>query len=147
MKIKIKKLSHFPQNTFLSYATEFSSGIDLIAAINEEIILPKMERILIPTGISIEMPIGYEGQIRSRSGLSLKNGVVVLNSPGTIDNDYRGEIKVILMNFGNEDFTISPSMRIAQMVFASFIQGDLIYESELNDTIRSDNGFGSTGVV
>ena len=98
-----------------------------------------------PTGISIEMPSGYEAQIRSRSGLAFKNRIVVLNSPGTIDNDYRGEIKVILMNFGDEDFIILPEMRIAQMVFASFIQSELIDEDDLNDTIRSDGGFGSTG--
>lgn len=144
--VKIKKLAHFPKNTELSYGSEFSSGLDLIAAIDSDIVLPKMERVLIPAGISIEMPIGYEAQIRSRSGLALKNGVMVLNSPGTIDNDYRGEIKVILMNFGHEDFVITPSMRIAQMVFASFIQCDMIYEDDLSDTDRNEGGFGSTGL-
>ncbi len=146
INVKIKKLNHFPQDVTLAYATEFSSGIDLIASIDEKIILKKSQRLLIPSGISIEMPEGYEAQIRSRSGLAWKNGVMVLNSPGTIDNDYRGEIKVILMNFGEEDFIIEPKMRIAQMVFAQFIQGNCIDESDLNDTNRSNGGFGSTGV-
>jgi dUTP pyrophosphatase len=141
----IKKLDHFPKDAILSYATEFSSGIDLIAAINEKVILKKSHRLLIPTGFSIEMPQGYEAQIRSRSGLAWKNGIMVLNSPGTIDNDYRGEIKVILMNFGEEDFIIEPKMRIAQMIFATFIQANLTDNSDLEDTKRSDGGFGSTG--
>jgi dUTP pyrophosphatase len=145
INVKIKKLDHFPKNTNLSYATEFSSGIDLIASIDEKIILKKSQRILIPTGISIEMPRGYEAQIRSRSGLAWKNGVIVLNSPGTIDNDYRGEIKIILMNFGEEDFIIEPKMRIAQMIFAQFIQANLNEDDDLEDTNRSDGGFGSTG--
>ena len=144
--VKIKKLEHFPKNSSLCYATEFSSGIDLIAAIDREIILKKSQRILVPTGISIEMPHGYEAQIRSRSGLAWKNGIMVLNSPGTIDNDYRGEIKVILINFGEEDFIIEPKMRIAQMIFATFTQAKLIEEDELKNTNRSDGGFGSTGV-
>lgn len=145
INVKIKKLNHFPKNGSLNYATEFSSGIDLIASINKEIILEKSKRILVPTGISIEMPHGYEAQIRSRSGLAWKNGIMVLNSPGTIDNDYRGEIKVILINLGEEDFIITPEMRIAQIIFASFIQANLEDEDELNDTNRSDGGFGSTG--
>ena len=143
--VKIKKLEHFPQDSNLAYATEFSSGIDLIAAIDDKIILKKFQRILVPTGISIEMPHGYEAQIRSRSGLAWKNGIMVLNSPGTIDNDYRGEIKVILINFGEEDFIIEPKMRIAQMIFATFTQANLIDENNLKDTNRSDGGFGSTG--
>ena len=144
--VKIKKLEHLPKDSNLCYATEFSSGIDLIAAIDREIILKKSQRILVPTGISIEMPHGYEAQIRSRSGLAWKNGIMVLNSPGTIDNDYRGEIKVILINFGEEDFIIEPKMRIAQMIFATFTQANLIEEDELKNTNRSDGGFGSTGV-
>lgn len=143
--VKIKKLIHFPENSILSYATQFSSGVDLIAAIEEKIILKKSQRILVPSGISIEMPLGYEAQIRSRSGLAWKNGVMVLNSPGTIDNDYRGEIKVILANLGEEDFIIEPKMRIAQMIFTTFIQANLIDENNLKDTKRSDGGFGSTG--
>jgi dUTP pyrophosphatase len=145
MKVNVKKLDHFPKDAILSYATEFSSGIDLITAINEPIILKKFQRLLIPTGISIEMPQGYEAQIRSRSGLAWKNGIMVLNSPGTIDNDYRGEIKVILMNFGEEDFIIEPKMRIAQMIFATFTQANLIDKDDLEDTNRSNGGFGSTG--
>jgi dUTP pyrophosphatase len=143
--VKIKKLDHFPQDSSLFYATEFSSGIDLIASINEKIILSPFKRILIPTGIAIEMPHRYEAQIRSRSGLALKNGIMVLNSPATIDNDYRGEIKVILINFGEEDFIIEPKMRIAQMIFAQFTQANLIDENDLGNTNRSDGGFGSTG--
>lgn len=145
INVKIKKLDHFPQDSTLYYATEFSSGIDLIAAINEKIIFKKFQRILIPAGIAIEMPSGYEAQIRSRSGLALKNGIMVLNSPATIDNDYRGEIKIILMNLGDEDFIIEPKMRIAQMIFAQFTQANLIDEDNLEDTKRSDGGFGSTG--
>jgi dUTP pyrophosphatase len=144
--VKIKKLEHFLQDSTLSYATEFSSGIDLIAAIDEKIILKKFQRILVTTGISIEMPYGYEAQVRSRSGLAWKNGIMVLNSPGTIDNDYRGEIKVILINFGEKDFIIEPKMRIAQMVFARFAQANLIDEDNLKDTNRLDGGFGSTGI-
>lgn len=145
INVKIKKFEHFPKDIILSYATKFSSGIDLIAAINKKIILSSFKKILIPSGIAIEMPSGYEAQIRSRSGLALKNGIMVLNSPATIDNDYRGEIKIILMNLGDEDFIIEPKMRIAQMIFAQFTQANLIDANDLQNTSRSDGGFGSTG--
>jgi len=129
----------------LKYATEFSSGLDLIASIDEDMIINPLERILVPTGISIQMPRGFEGQVRSRSGLALKNGISVLNSPGTIDNDYRGEIKVILINLGYEAFTISRGMKIAQLVFCEFHQGNLEYIEDLDNSHRGEGGFGSTG--
>lgn len=142
----VKKLSNFPQECELLYATEFSSGVDLIASIDEDILLNPSERILIPTGIVIQPPKDFESQIRPRSGLALKHGITVLNSPGTIDNDYRGEIKVILINLGCDTFTISRGMRIAQLVFCSVSRANLLYVEVLSETTRDDGGFGSTGV-
>lgn len=128
------------------YATELSAGMDLSAAICEPCVLKPMAREIIPTGIGIALPPGYEAQIRTRSGLAAKNGVVVLNSPGTIDADYRGEIKVILINFGQEDFTVTPGLRIAQMVVAPFTQVRFQETSDLEETQRGEQGFGSTGL-
>ena len=146
IQVKVKKLEHFARNCELKYATEFSSGLDLIASIDEDIVLNPLERTLVPAGISIEMPWGFEAQVRSRSGLAFKNGIAVLNSPGTIDNDYRGEIKVILVNFGYEPFTISGGMKIAQLVFCEFYQADLEDADDLKNSSRGEGGFGSTGV-
>jgi len=145
MRVEIKKLNgndlELPH-----YETSGSAGMDLRACIVEHIIIKPGERKLIKTGISISLPDGYEAQIRSRSGLALKNGVVVLNAPGTIDADYRGEIGVILVNFGNEDFVVERGMRIAQMVISSVEQADFVEVEELDKTERSVGGFGSTGV-
>jgi dUTP pyrophosphatase len=143
--IYVKKLDHFPDDTNLNYTTDHSSGIDLIAAIDSSILINPLERVLVPTGITIEMPSGFEAQIRPRSGLAIKHGITVLNSPGTVDNDYRGEIKIILINLGCEPFLISRKMRIAQMIIAQFTQAKIIFKSDLNDSVRGDGGFGSTG--
>ncbi len=144
--LNIKKFKHFPSNLELKYQTDFSSGIDLFAAIKEKIIIKKNQRILIPAGISVELnEKNYEIQIRSRSGLALNHGIVVLNSPGTVDNDYRGEIKVILMNFGDSDFILEPGMRIAQIVICQYYHAKIEYKNELDETNRGSGGFGSTG--
>ncbi len=127
------------------YATAGSAGMDLRADIDRPIILKPLERKLIPTGLKIALPVGYEAQIRPRSGLALKYGVTVLNSPGTIDADYRGEVCVILVNLSNDDFVINPSERIAQMVVAKHEQVDFQIVETLNETERGDGGFGHTG--
>ncbi len=147
-KIKLKRLPHALDIPLPFYATEGSSGADISAALDGKTV--QMEpgaRALIPTGFQAEIPPGYEIQIRSRSGLSFKNGVIVLNSPATIDSDYRGEIKVLLMNLGEEPFLIEHGMRIAQLITAQALQ--IPYEECLDiceDTNRSQGGFGSTGV-
>lgn len=128
-----------------AYETEMSAGVDLRANIETEITLKPLERTLIKTGLFIALPVGYEAQVRPRSGLAYKNGVTVLNSPGTIDADYRGEIGVILVNMSNEDFVIKDSERVAQLVFAKYEQAEFNQVSELNDTDRGEGGFGSTG--
>ncbi|MDZ5761380.1 dUTP diphosphatase [Lyticum sinuosum] len=147
LDIKIKFLPHAVDLPIPQYATAGSAGLDIMSAIpNKEIIIYPGERSLIETGICIAIPDGYEGQIRSRSGLSLKNGIIVLNSPGTIDSDYRGEIKIILANFGNHIFTITHGMRIAQLVINRYERVCLAKSEELNTSIRCENGFGSTGL-
>ncbi len=145
MKISIQKLSDGKDLPLPKYATVGSAGMDLMAAIDVDIILPVGERIVIPCGIAMALPVGYEAQIRPRSGLALKHGVTCLNAPGTIDSDYRGEIKVILINHGQEDFTITPAMRIAQMVIAKYESAKWELVEELTETERQDSGFGSTG--
>ncbi|MGI6442862.1 MAG: dUTP diphosphatase [Synergistaceae bacterium] len=127
-----------------AYATPGSSGMDLRAS--ESARITAGERACVGTGLFLEIPIGYEAQVRPRSGLALKKGITVLNTPGTIDSDYRGEIKVILANLGNEDFIVEPGDRIAQIVFAPVMQVSLVKTDELEDTDRSSGGFGSTGV-
>lgn len=128
-----------------SYATEHSAGMDLMAAVVGDIILQPMERILVPTGFIMALPEGYEAQIRPRSGLAYKNGVTVLNAPGTIDADYRGEVKVLLINLGNEPFIIVPGQRIAQMVIAPYTKTTLQQVDSVTETVRGEGGFGSTG--
>ncbi|MBP1629914.1 MAG: dut [Bacteroidetes bacterium] len=127
------------------YATEHSAGMDLRANIEESIIIKPLERAMVSTGIFIELPIGYEAQVRPRSGLAAKNGVSVLNSPGTIDADYRGEVKVILVNLSNQDFEIKDGERIAQMVIAKHERVEWEEVNELNETQRGEGGFGHTG--
>ena len=134
-------------NPLPSYATEGSAGMDLRANLAEAVTLQSLERTLIPTGLSIELPEGYEAQIRPRSGLAIKQGLTCLNTPGTIDTDYRGEIKVILINLSKEPQTIQHGDRIAQMVIAKFAKSDLIEVQYLNDTHRGEGGFGHTGKV
>ena len=142
IKIKFKKLTqtaHTPQKM-----TEYSSGYDLYADVKELSIQPK-DVALISTGISLEIPPGYEAQVRPRSGLAIKHKIGILNSPGTIDADYRGEVKVILFNFGNEPFVVNRDMRIAQMVFAKVEHAELEESTSLEETERDDGGFGHTG--
>ena len=142
MKIKIINKSVHP---LPEYATSASAGLDLRANIDEPIVLKSLERYAVPTGLFIELPIGYEAQIRPRSGLAFKNGITVLNSPGTIDADYRGEIKIIVVNLSNEEFTINNGERVAQMVIAKHEQAEWTLVEQLENTERGTGGFGSTG--
>jgi dUTP pyrophosphatase len=128
------------------YATGASSGMDLLAFIDVPVVLKPFERMLVPTGIYISIPEGYEAEIRPRSGLAHKFGITILNTPGTIDSDYRGEIKVLLINFGKESFTIQKGDRIAQMVFNHVIKTIWIPVEKLPETLRGEGGFGSTGI-
>ena len=143
-KITINIVNKSP-NELPSYATAGSAGMDLRANLAETITLKPLERQLIPTGLFIELPDGYEAQIRPRSGLAIKQGITCLNTPGTIDSDYRGEIKVILINLSNESQPIHHGDRIAQMVIAVAEQAILVLTEQLNDTVRGDGGFGHTG--
>lgn len=144
MRVKIVNKSSNPLPT---YSTEYSAGMDLRANLKDEVInIAPGERALIPTGLCIQIPYGYEAQIRPRSGLALKYGITVLNAPGTIDADYRGEILVCLINHGNYIFDVHNGDRIAQIVFAQVEQAILVEVSELTDTKRGDGGFGHTGV-
>lgn len=143
MKVKIINKSCYP---LPEYATSLSAGLDLRAFIPEAVIVGSLERVIVPTGLFIALPEGYEAQIRPRSGLAAKHGITVLNSPGTIDADYRGEIKVILVNLSAQPFVIEPGERIAQMVVAGFEQVRWEPSEELDDTSRGEGGFGSTGV-
>lgn len=145
LNVGVKTSKNYKDLPLPSYSTAQSSGLDLLAAIERDIIIQPLSRELIACGIYISIPNGYEAQIRSRSGLALKNGIMVLNSPGTIDSDYRGEIMVILANFGKEDFLITRGMRIAQMVFSKCYQVSWNI-SELENTNRGEGGFGSTGL-
>ena len=142
MNIKIVNRS---KHSLPEYATSMSAGMDLRANIDEPIILKALERKLIPTGLFIELPAGYEAQIRPRSGLAIKKGITVLNSPGTIDADYRGEICVILVNLSAEDFVINDGERICQMVIAQHAQAEWIEIAKLGETDRGAGGFGHTG--
>ena len=143
MKINIKAKD---ANLIPKRASNLAAGYDLCACLTEPKILQVGQRMLVPTGISIALPEGFEAQVRPRSGLALKNGITVLNSPGTIDADYRGEIQVILVNLGQEPFGISHGMRIAQMVIAPVSAPELMLVESLSETLRSADGFGSTGV-
>jgi dUTP pyrophosphatase len=145
-QVQIKRLENSAGLEVPFYATEHSAGMDLQAANDEDIILSPGKRALVKTGISIALPDGFEAQIRPRSGLAYKNGVTVLNSPGTIDADYRGEIGVILINHGDEDFVVTRGTRIAQMVIAQYVRASFSEVSELSDTARGQGGFGSTGL-
>lgn len=143
IKVQIINKGHQPLPAF---ATPQSAGMDLRANIDEAIVFHPMERRLVPTGLYMALPAGYEAQIRPRSGLALKHGITVLNTPGTIDADYRGEIMVLLVNFSTEDFVINDGERIAQMVLAKHEQCDFIEVNELDETERGAGGYGHTGV-
>jgi dUTP pyrophosphatase len=128
-----------------AYASIGAAGLDLVAAVSDSVILEPMSRALIPTGLKLALPLGTEGQIRPRSGLAWNFGVTVLNAPGTIDSDYRGEVRVLLINLGTEPFAVERGMRIAQLVVAEVAQAKLHITPSLTDTQRGDGGFGSTG--
>ncbi|MBE9469204.1 MAG: dUTP diphosphatase [Bacteroidetes bacterium] len=143
MQVKIVNVSN---NELPAYKTKYSAGLDLRANLKESVILKPLERKLISTGLFIELPEGYEAQIRPRSGMALKHGITVLNTPGTIDADYRGEIGIILVNLSNENFEINNGDRICQMIIAKYQQVDLVKVDIINETERGAGGFGHTGI-
>jgi dUTP pyrophosphatase len=145
VSVSITRLPHAADIALPAYATEHAAGMDLCAAIDAPMIMQPGDYAMVPTGLSIALPPGFEAQVRPRSGLSAKNGVTVLNSPGTIDADYRGEIKAILINHGKDPFTIERGMRIAQMVIARHATVEWSEVAELSTTPRGSGGFGSTG--
>lgn len=145
-KLLFKKLPHANDLPLPSYETKYAAGMDIRAAVNEPVELKPGNRALIPTGLKMALPEGYEAQIRPRSGLAYRNGITMLNTPGTIDADYRGEVKVLAVNLGEDPFVIHHGDRIAQMVIAPVHQLEISEANELSETIRGDGGFGSTGV-
>ena len=145
LSLTIQRLPHAADLQLPAYATDQSAGMDLLAAVETDTILAPMQRLLIPTGIAIALPAGYEAQVRARSGLTIKHGLCVLNGPGTVDADYRGEIKVILANLGSEPFVITRGMRIAQLVIATYTRIHWQEVQELAASNRGAGGFGSTG--
>ncbi len=146
LAVKVKRLPHGADLPLPHYATPDSAGVDLVAAVEDAVVLAPGERRLIPTGIAIALPPGTEAQVRPRSGLALRHGITLLNTPGTIDADYRGEIGVILINLGQEPFAIDRGMRIAQMIVAPVVQVAWDEVAELSESQRGAGGFGSTGV-
>ncbi len=145
VEVAICRLAHGADLALPGYATPGSAGCDLLAAVDDAVVLEPGARELIPTGIAIALPAGFEAQVRPRSGLAVKHGVTCLNSPGTIDADYRGEIKVIMINHGREPFTVARGMRIAQMVVAPVVTARWLEAETLDQTDRGAGGFGSTG--
>lgn len=143
--VAILRLPHAEGLPLPAYQSEAAAGLDLVAAVDEPLILPPLGRALVPTGLALALPPGYEAQVRPRSGLAAKHGVTVLNSPGTIDADYRGEVKVILVNLSDTPFTIDRGERIAQMVIAPVSHVRLVETATLDTTSRGAGGFGSTG--
>ena len=146
-RIDIKVLDHAKGLELPAYETDEAAGMDLRAALpqGEPMVLRPGQQAMVPTGLSMAMPKGFEAQVRPRSGLAAKHGLTVLNTPGTIDSDYRGEMKIILINLGQEDFSIERNMRIAQMIIAPVVQATLVEVDTLEDTARGSGGFGSTG--
>jgi dUTP pyrophosphatase len=147
MKVGIKKLAHARDLALPFYATIGAAGLDLLAAVEAEIELLPGARLAVPCGIAIELPPGVEAQVRPRSGLALNHGITCLNAPGTIDSDYRGEIKAILINHGDKPFLITRGAKIAQMVIARHEQAELVESESLSDSARGHGGFGSTGMA
>ena len=145
MNISIQVLPHGLGLELPQYQTVGAAGMDIRAAVSEPIVLAPLQRVSIPTGIAMAIPTGFEVQVRPRSGLAFRNGISIPNSPGTIDSDYRGEVQVLLINLGSEDFVITRGMRIAQLVVARVIQAELKVVSSLDETVRGQGGFGSTG--
>ena len=147
IRVSVKRLPHNENLPLPSYESASAAGMDLPAAVTTDVTLQPGERDLIATGLAIALPEGYEAQIRPRSGLAARNGVTVLNTPGTVDADYRGEVKIILVNLGNEPFTVTRGMRIAQMVIAPVVQAAMEQVDQLPETARGAGGFGSTGTA
>src|SRR3954464_5335721 len=147
MKVGIKRLNHAQDLPLPHYATAGAAGLDLLAAVDQEVTLAPGQRMAVPTGIAIELPHGVEAQVRPRSGLALNHGVTCLNAPGTIDSDYRGEIKAILINHGTPPFKLTRGTKIAQMVIARHEQAELVESENLSESARGEGGFGSTGMV
>ncbi len=145
MKLCVQRLAHARELPLPAYATSGSAGLDLLAAINVDVELKPGARAAVPTGIALALPEGYEAQIRPRSGLALNHGITLLNAPGTVDSDYRGEIKVIVINLGQAEFRITRGMKIAQMIVARHEEIEFIETAELPSTSRASGGFGSTG--
>lgn len=143
--VRVTRLAHGADLALPAYQTDQSAGMDLLAAVGEDVTLSPGERKLVPTGLAIALPPGFEAQVRPRSGLAFKNGITLVNSPGTIDADYRGEVGVIMMNSSAEPFTVERGMRIAQMVIAPVTQGNWVEVDDLDETERGAGGFGSTG--
>lgn len=146
MKIAFKKMPHAADLTLPSYESAGAAGMDIRAALEKTVHLEPGQRSLIPTGLQMALPHGFEAQIRPRSGLAIKHGISMVNSPGTIDADYRGEVKIILINHGQETFSVSHGDRIAQMIIAPVIQAEIFESDSLSETERGDGGFGSTGL-
>jgi dUTP pyrophosphatase len=147
LTVQIKPLAHFGDLPLPKFETALAAGADLRAALDADMVLAPGQRALVPTGFAMALPAGYEAQIRPRSGLAYKHGITCLNTPGTIDADYRGEVKVLLINHGQEAFTITRGKRIAQMVIAPITQPDFVQVESLDDTARGKGGFGSTGTA
>ncbi len=145
-QVLIKKLEHAKDLPLPNYESVSAAGMDLRAAVTETVIIKPGERTMIPTGLQMAIPEGFEAQVRPRSGLAIRNGITMLNTPGTIDADYRGEVKVIAINLGEEEFEVNHGDRIAQMVIAPVTQFPVVEVDELNETERGEGGFGSTGV-
>jgi dUTP pyrophosphatase len=146
MKVLLQRLANSMDLPLPAYATEGSAGMDLVAATERDVELQPGKRAVVPTGLAVELPAGFEAQIRPRSGLAANHGVTVLNTPGTVDSDYRGEVKVILINLGDEPFRITRGMRIAQMVISRHEHAELVEREALSETVRGAGGHGSTGL-
>ena len=146
VELAFRALPHFGELPRPAYATTGAAGLDIVAAVTEDLVLAPGGRSAVPTGLSMAVPAGHEVQVRPRSGLALRHGVTVANAPGTIDSDYRGEVKILLVNLGDADFTVSRGMRIAQIVLAPVTRADPKLVEELDDTARGSGGFGSTGL-
>jgi len=146
IEVKIRRKPGTDDLPLPKYMTDHASGMDLLAAVDEPLVLESGQIALVPTGIFLAIPPGYEAQVRPRSGLAIKHGLTVVNAPGTIDSDYRGEVGVILGNLGREKFTVERGMRIAQLVLQQVVRGRLVEEDELDETNRNAGGFGHTGV-
>ena len=147
VEVAVTRLPHGADLELPSYETADAAGMDLRAAVTDDVVLAPGERALIPTGLAIALPSGYEAQVRPRSGLALRNGISLVNTPGTIDADYRGEVGVIVINHGAEPFTVDRGMRVAQMVIAPVTQATWLETDNLSDTARGAGGFGSTGTT